>query len=91
MTVFPLTATLVLCQPLNRRFTTVRNAAVDGTAFSSSSSSKVMTRVVSFTAALTNLGGLVSGAVLLVTALPVNPGTSSFTPSASLSRFVPGV
>ena len=35
--------------------------------------------------------GARSGVLLVVTALPVKPGTAAFALSASLSRFAPGV
>ena len=93
MTVAPLIATLwpdraAVLPPV---LTNMLNAAAAGTEFSSSSSSKVMTSVFSFTVALTKPGAVVSAGVSLVTVLGEKPGTSAIALSASLSRFVPGV
>ena len=66
-------------------------AAAAGVVPVCSGSSYSRTKWVSFPMnARTSCGGTFTP-VLLVTALPVKPGTSAVACSASLSRFVPGV
>ena len=89
MTVAPLMATLWAFRVSES--TNMPNAPGAGTEFSSSGSSKVTTRVSSFTAALTNPGAVVSAVVLLVTVWLEKASTSAIPVPAYLSRFVPGV